>query len=58
MNDEEKKAQKPAPASLAERLKPIQDQADKIGPVDPELDPKTISDWVCEDGPTGQSDTT
>ena len=58
MTEDEKPAQKPAPASLAERLKPIQDQADKIGPVDPELDHKTISDWICEDAPTGPSDAT
>ena len=58
MNDEEKPAQKPAPASLAERLKSVQDQADKIGPVDLELNHKTISDWICEDVPTGQSDAT
>lgn len=56
MTEDEKTAQKPAPASLAERLKPIQDQADKIGPVDPKLDYKTISDWICEDAPSGQSD--
>ena len=58
MTENEKPAQKPAPASLTERLKSIRDQADKIGPVDPELDHKTISDWICEDGPTGPSDVT
>ncbi|MEP3895197.1 MAG: hypothetical protein ABJN52_14525 [Litorimonas sp.] len=58
MTEDEKPVHKPAPASLAERLKPIQDQADKIGPVDPELDHKTISDWICENAPSGQPDTT
>ena len=58
MPEDDKPAQQPAPASLAERLKPIQDQADKIGPVDPELDHKTISNWIYEDAPAGQSDAT
>lgn len=58
MTENEKPTQKPASASLAERLKFIQNQADEIGPVDLELDHKTISDWICEDAPTGQSDAT
>ena len=53
MTDAEKPKLKSAPASLAERLKSVQDQAEKIGPVNPELDHKTISDWICEDGPAG-----
>lgn len=58
MTDAEKPKLKPAPASLAERLKSVQDQADKIGPVNPELYHKTISEWICEDGPAGQSNAT
>lgn len=58
MPEDEKLTLKPDPASLAERLKSVQDQADKIGPVDLEVDHKTISDWICEDAPTGQSDAT
>lgn len=54
MAEDKKPAQEPAPTSLAERMKSIQDQADKIGPVDPELDHKTISDWICEEDPTGE----
>lgn len=58
MAEDRKPVQKPAPISLAERLKPIQDHADKIGTVDPEIDHKTISDWICEDAPSGQSEAT
>lgn len=58
MTEDEKPAQKPASTSMAEQLKSIQDQVDKIGPVDPELDYKTISNWICEDTPSDQSDAT
>ena len=56
MANAEKSPQKPEAAPLMKRLKKVQDQADQIGPVDPAIDPKTISDWVCDDSPTDRPD--
>lgn len=56
MANDETAPQKPEAAPLLERLKKVQDQADQIGPVDPAIDPKTMSDWVCDDSPTDRPD--
>ncbi len=47
-----KKEQIPEPAeskSLIERIAPILERADRLGPFDPDLDQKVLSDWICGD---------
>jgi hypothetical protein len=56
MANAETAPQKPEAAPLLERLKKVQDQADQIGPVDAPIDPKTMSDWVCDSDLTDRPD--
>lgn len=35
--------------SLMERIAPVLEMADRLGPVDPDIDQKALSGWICGD---------
>ena len=47
-----KKDGNPRPAKgkkLMDRLEPVFTMADKLGPINQDIDGKTLSDWICGD---------
>ena len=47
---EKERIPKPAESkSLIERIAPILERADRLGPFDPDIDQKALADWICGD---------
>jgi hypothetical protein len=49
MPEKERKPEAAESTSLMERIVPVLELADRLGPVDPDIDQKALSDWICGD---------